>query len=112
MSAVGYAVDREHWGTMSLFVQMGNIYSEVGRSLNAKRQNNVQDRDYAVARALDLFDATVDPLIKRKSVRAKEVLRAKDQFLHAVYDEKSTPSDMASIDRYFLQYAIAARLSR
>jgi len=89
---------------------MGNIYSEVGRSLSAKRQNRSQDCEYAVVRALGLFDATVDSLIQRKSIRAKEVLRA-NQFLHAIYDEQSTPSDIASVDRYFLQYAIAARLS-
>lgn len=107
-----YTVDRERWAAMSIFEQMGNIYSEVGRSLIAKRQNKTQDCEYAVVRALDLFDATVDLLIQHKSVRAKEVLRAKDQFLHAIYDEQSTADDIASIDRYFLQYAIAARLSR
>jgi len=111
MSTAGHAVDRKRWAAMSIFEQMGNIYSEVGRSLNAKRQNRSQDCEHAVIRALDLFDATVDTLIQRKSVRVKEVLRAKDQFLHAIYDKKSTPGDIASIDRYFLQYAIAARLN-
>ncbi|HEU5187571.1 MAG TPA: hypothetical protein VFT87_03640, partial [Candidatus Saccharimonadales bacterium] len=81
MTIPTYAVDRKRWASMSIFEQMGNISSEVGRSIIAKRRNNQEDCNYAVIRALDLFDATVDDLIKQKSSRVKEVLRAKDQYL-------------------------------
>jgi hypothetical protein len=60
MSTPSYAVDRKRWAAMSTFEQMGNIYSEVGRSIIAKQHGKQQDYDYAVIRALDLFDATVD----------------------------------------------------
>jgi hypothetical protein len=112
MSIPSYAVDRERWAAMNIFEQMGNIYSEVGRSINAKQQNKQQDCDYAVVRALDLFDATVDDLVRQKSPRTKEVLRAKDQYLHAIYDQSATPNIFTDVDRYFMQYAIAARLHR
>jgi hypothetical protein len=112
MSAPGYAVDRKRWAAMSIFEQMGNIYSEVGRSIIAKQHSKQQDCDYAVIRALDLFDATVDELVKQKSARTKEVLRAKDQYLHAIYDQHTSSEALTSIDRYFMQYAIAARLHR
>jgi hypothetical protein len=97
---------------MNIFEQMGNIYSEVGRSFNAKQQNKQQDCEQAVIRALDLFDATVEGLVVKKSPRTKEVLRAKDQYLHAIYDLHTDSKTFADIDRYFMQYAIAARLRR
>jgi len=112
MNAPAYTVARDRWSQTSIFEQMGNIYSEVGRSINAKRLGDNQSCEFAVIRALDLFDATVENLVKHGSVRSKEVLRAKDQFLHAIYDKDSTPGQLADIDRYFMQFAIAARLNR
>lgn len=112
MTVPTYAVDRKRWASMNIFEQMGNIYSEVGRSIIAKQRNRQEDCDFAVIRALDLFDATVDDLVKQRSPRIKEVLRAKDQYLHAIYDPSSKQETLTSIDRYFMQYAVAARLHR
>jgi hypothetical protein len=112
MSIPSYTVDRKRWAAMNIFEQMGNIYSEVGRSIIAKQHNKQSDCDYAVIRALDLFDATVDELVKQKSPRTKEILRAKDQYLHAIYDQPTEANSLTGIDRYFMQYAIAARLHR
>lgn len=107
-----FAVDVAKWGEMTIFEQMGNIYSEVGRSFNAIRKNNLEDRDFAVVRAIDLFDATVVGLVKIKSPKTKEVLRAKDQFLTHVYDPHSTEDQRRSLEQYFLYFAIAARSNR
>jgi len=112
MNAPSYAVDQERWSKMSLFDQMGNISSEVGRSFNAKRRNNDVDRMQAVARAIDLFDATSASLIVAKSPRLKELLRAKDAYLAAVFNQVSSAQDDQAIEKYFMQYAIAARLNR
>lgn len=112
MNIAEYAVDRECWGKMSIFDQMGNIYSEVGRSINAKKLGNNEDCEKAVVRALDLFDATVDALVSVKSPKTKEVLRAKDQYLDSLYGPQPSPKKFSDIDRYFMQYAIAARLNR
>jgi hypothetical protein len=92
---------------MTILEQMGNIYSEVGRSFIAKKQNNNERCSLATARAIDLFDATAEVLIASKSYRLKEVLRAKDQYLTALEDPDI--SNMQSIDKYFMQYAIASR---
>lgn len=104
-----YEIDRKRWANMTIFEQMGNIYSEVGRSFSAKRRLDIVGQDSATVRAIDLFDATVAALIAQKSIRAKEVLRAKDQFLQTLYDESVSESDMGSLDRYFLQFALVAR---
>jgi len=107
-----YSVDRERWSKMNIFDQMGNIYSEVGRSFNAKRHNNEVDCLLAVGRAIDLFDATTSVLIANKSPKVKEVLRAKETYLTAIFNETGQAGNDQSLEQYFLQYAIAARLAR
>ncbi|MFA4846326.1 MAG: hypothetical protein WC654_07275, partial [Patescibacteria group bacterium] len=84
-----YTVDRARWAALSLFEQMGNIGSEVGRAITAAQQDRADDTEQAVVRALDLFDATTEILIAHHSVRAKEVLRSKEQFLEAIYGQAS-----------------------
>jgi len=100
-----YAIDRERWKQLSIFEQMGNIGSEAGRTLKLKR--NGEDFQAALIRALDLFDATVELLVRNKSHRTKEILRARDQFLQALFI-----ADDPSIETYFTQFAIAARINR
>ena len=106
-----FAVDRKKWVTMTIFEQMGNIYSEVGRSFNAKRRGDTESAQTAVIRAIDLFDATTDILITKKSVKAKEVLRSKDQYLTVFYGD-STIQEEQSLDKYFMQFALAARIGK
>lgn len=50
--------------------------------------------------------------IASKSPRAKEVLRAKEVFLNIVYDKSESDSDAQGLVRYFMQYALAARLNK
>ncbi len=109
---ITYQVDRVKWSKMSLFDQMGNISSEVGRAINAKKQNNKENMENAIIRALDLFDATTANLIKIKSVRSREVLKSKKQFLTIINKDQPATDELDSLERYFSQYAIAARLNK
>jgi len=100
-----YQVDRQRWFTLTIFEQMGNIGSEVGRSFKAKKQN--KDFEPAMIRALDLFDATAEHMLQTTPHRLKELLRAKEQYLNALYLH-----DDYELENYFTQFAIAARLNR
>ena len=111
MSAA-YTIDEVKWAKLDIFNQMGNIYSEVGRSFKTKAQQNPKDYEEAVGRAIDLFDASIRALIAEKSPRSKEVLRAKEQFLDLAFNDKATLDATQSLDRYFMQFAVAARLNR
>ncbi|MGH7193359.1 MAG: hypothetical protein ACREJM_07455 [Candidatus Saccharimonadales bacterium] len=102
-----YVVDQSKWAKLDIFNQMGNIYSEVGRSLNSRDK---EDRDAAIIRAIDLFDATVLALSEAKSPKLREVLRAKEQFIDIAFNENPTESAKQSLDRYFMNFAVAARL--
>lgn len=100
--------DRTKWAQMTIFEQMGNIGSEVGRAIAAKQRADTKSLEAATNRALDLFDATVEHLVQQKSPRVREVLRSRDQFTEMVLTDKLDPK----LDDYFLQFALAARLQR
>ncbi|TSA23563.1 MAG: hypothetical protein D4R67_13465 [Bacteroidetes bacterium] len=100
-----YAINRDRWNQLTILEQLGNIGSEVGRTLKLKQRG--EDFEPALIRALDLFSATTELLISQRSHRTKEVMRARDQFLQALF-VKEDPS----IETYFVQIAIAARNRR
>lgn len=104
-----YRIDRQKWAKLSLLEQMGNIGSEVGRSIKAKQNGDQAAWQAALERTLDLFDATTDELVKFKSLRSKEVFRAKDQYLQLFYNPASVEADSQKLEKYFIQLAIAAR---
>lgn len=103
-----YRIDRESWAQLDIFNQMGNIGSEVGRAIKAYRNGKTDRMDKAIDRALDLFDATTECLVRERSPRLKEVLRAREEFLRLFFDG-TFDSDADDIERYFMQFALAAR---
>lgn len=104
--SVSYNVNRAKWAQLDIFNQMGNIYSEVGRSF----KTSGKDREQAMARAIDLFDATAESLVKTKSPKLKEVLRAKEEYLNLITGTDQKQAEKNSLDSYFMHFAIAARL--
>lgn len=106
-----YHMDYESWVQLDVINQMGNIGSEVGRAINAWREKDEPRFNGSFARSLDLFDATIKALTSRKSLRSKEVLRAKDQYLSLFFDGKFD-EDATKIEKYFMQYAWLARTKR
>lgn len=106
-----YHIDRTEWAKLDIFEQMGNIGSEIGRTIKAKDEGNETRFKGALNRALDLFEATIDVLISQGSGRVKEVLVAREQFLNLFFGQ-APAGDAPKIEKYFMQFAIAARLHR
>jgi hypothetical protein len=100
--------DRQKWADKSIFEQMGNIGSEVGRALHAKANGDQASMDGALYRGLDLFDATAETWAARKSPRTAEILRARELFVQAIVTENSDDS----LEGYFTHFAIAARIQK
>lgn len=96
----------ERWKKFSLIEQMGNIGSEVGRA--AKWQGK-DDKAFwgAVTRALELFDMTLKD--RRWGNRLVEIGRAKEVFADAVTGGKEYDSNLADLDKYFMQFALLAQ---
>lgn len=100
----------ERWLRLSLITQLGNVGSEVARASRAKAQGNRERHDLALARALELFDLTLgDP---RWQGRRKEIARAREVVCDFLVGDNQYRSTAASLDAYFLPYAVAARLGR
>jgi hypothetical protein len=96
------------WAEMSMFNQMGNIGSEVGRALSAKRQGKTERCMAAFYRGLDLIDETSVLWADQKKPGLKELLYARELFAESVTTDKVDQS----LEAYFMQFAIAARLNR
>ncbi|MBU3964308.1 hypothetical protein KJ591_00015 [Patescibacteria group bacterium] len=96
----------EKWGEFSLYEQLGNIGSEVGRALKWKGKDE-KTFESAVLRALELFDLTMnDP---RWLGRLKEIGRAREVFLDAVSDKREYGGSLDGLEKYFYHFAVLAR---
>jgi hypothetical protein len=96
------------WASMDMFNQMGNIGSEVGRALTAKRQGKLDRCQAAYLRGLDLIDETARIWANQKRAGLRELLYAREQFAESVTSSKIDPT----LEAYFMQFAIAARTNQ
>lgn len=97
------------WFTLSLAEQLGNVGSEVGRALRWRGQDQ-KLFDVAVDRALELLDLTIqDP---RWRHRLKELCRVREFLWDAVEEGRVYGTRLEDLDRYFLDFALAARVAR
>lgn len=95
--------DEVKWASLTFYEQMGNIGSEVGRTMNAIRRGDDLAIQGAYYRGLDLIDATAKNL--NTSARRRELLRAREVFCEAV---ESKIVDQ-KLDNYFMTFAVLAR---
>lgn len=97
------------WFTLSLMEQLGNIGSEVGRALRWRGKDEKLFQG-AVERALELFDLILQD--SRWRHRLKEIARARELFCDAISGGEEYNTSLEDLDRYFLQFALAARRDR
>ncbi len=95
------------WAELSLAEQMGNIGSEVSRSLKAKEMQNEKRFLGAFERALELFDLTIEGL-RNQPARLREVCRAREEFCDYFYGGE-LKTDAAKMMKYYDEFAILAR---
>jgi hypothetical protein len=72
-----HVFDTSEWANLDVFNQMGNIGSEVGRALHAKRQGKIDRSQAAFYRGLDLIDETARLWAVQKRAGLKELLYAR-----------------------------------
>jgi hypothetical protein len=97
------------WETMPLVEQLANVGSDVARAYRWQGKDS-QSCEKAFIRALELLDLTIgDP---RWKGRRKELTRVREMLCDAMLGGKEYGSDLASLDRYFFPFAVAARASR
>lgn len=100
--------DYDAWRRLDVFNQMGNIGSEVGRALKAKRAGNTSSMEAALFRGVDLINATVKDWLKSGKGNVHELLLARELFGQSVLTEQEDPK----LEDYFMQFALVARMRR
>ena len=95
------------WARLSLAEQLGNIGSEVSRALRWRGKDE-KLYESSVEKVLELFDLTLED--ERWRGRWREIGRAREVFLDAVFGGKEYKSSLEDLVRYFDQFAYAARL--
>ena len=99
----------ERWRTFTLAEQLGNVGSEVSRTLKW-RSRNPEIAERAMARALELIDLTLDDPRHRSSVaRLRELCRVREVLLDFLVGPNQYGSTEATVQRYFDAFAVAAR---
>jgi hypothetical protein len=108
-SARGHAnLAAGRWTSLSLVEQLANVGSEVERAIKAQEAGLAQRRDAAVDRGLELFDLTAADN-RWRGPRRREILRAREEFCALFWGETEQRRTAASLSRYFLHFAVAAR---
>lgn len=98
------------WSRMPLVEQMANIGSEVERALNWQAKDRPDYSKQAAERALELFDLSLES--GKKFAQLKEVARLREVVVDYFYGANEYRSTEASLKRYFLHFAYAARRNR
>ena len=96
------------WESLTLVEQLANVGSEVDRAIKAHEAGRTDRRDAAVDRGLELFDLTAADQ-RWRGPRRREVLRARGEFCALFWGEHEQAGSAASLSRYFLHFAVAAR---
>jgi hypothetical protein len=100
------SVEAATWFKLSLYEQLGNVGSEVGRARKWQHKNQ-KIFEGCFFRGLELLSLTIaDP---RWRYRLKELCRAKEVLCDAYYGGHLYKSDFASLEKYFHHFAVAAQ---
>jgi hypothetical protein len=102
----------ERWYSYSLAQQLGNIGSEVSRTLKW-RSRNPEISQGALYRALELIDLTLDdPRHRAAAHRLREICRVREVLLDFMVGTNQFGSTETSLQRYFDVFAVAASSRR
>jgi len=97
-----------HWNSFSLAEQLGNIGSEINRTIRS--YGDKIRLNLAAERALELFDLTLSD--RRWQKRLKEIARARELFCDAVWGNSEFNTSLEDLNRYFIYFALVARAKK
>ena len=89
---------------------MGNIGSEVSRSLKWAAKGNKARAAIAIDRALELFDFTISANVKNPP-RLREVLIAREEFCDYFFNDNSWHTDPIKMQKYYDGFVMMTQLA-
>lgn len=99
------------WLKRPITYQMGNIGSEVSRSLKWSKKGNQARADKAIDRALELFDFTIEANLHNHA-RLTEILKAREEFCDYFFGGNSYRTDPAVMQRYYDGFVMIEQLAK
>lgn len=99
----------DNWHKYPITYQMGNIGSEVSRSLKWTKKGNKKRAATAIDRALELFDFTIEVNIKNPP-RLREILIAREEFCDYFFNGNSWHTDPSKMQQYYDGFTMMDRL--
>lgn len=100
---------RRDWADHSIEYQMGNIGSEVSRSLKWSARGNLARANAAIDRALELFDFTI-AANQNNVPRLREILIAREEFCDYFFGDNSWGTDPKQMQKYYDGFAMMEQL--
>lgn len=97
------------WYELSLAEQLGNVGSEVSRAKKWAGKDEDMSKN-ALVRAIELMDLTLTD--KKWKKRLKELARVREVLGDLFTGGKEYKSNFDDLDRYFFQFALAARSNK
>lgn len=95
------------WQKLSFLEQVGNIGSEVERTIKWKEKGNEEYSKMAFFRSLELFDLTLQDNLEYP--QRKELARAREIWVDFIYFDNVYKSTSTQWRNYFLQLLFALR---
>lgn len=100
---------RQDWAKYPITYQMGNIGSEVLRSLKWSAQGNQKRANSAIDRALELFDFTIEANVKNHA-RLTEILKAREEFCDYFFGGNTWRTDPVRMQKYYDGFVMMEQL--
>lgn len=101
----------DRWRTLTLAEQLGNAGADIGRAIQARENGNESRVASNLARALAQLDLTLaDP--RWAGHRRREIARAREVVCDFLAGDNVYGSAPASVERWFMAYAVQARTAR
>lgn len=98
------------WYKLNILEQMGNIGSEINRTLNWQKKGNKNYSDQALDRGLELFDLTLsDSRWAKIPGRLKEIARARELTCDFFLGQNEYNETGEKLMKYFDEFALSAR---
>jgi hypothetical protein len=112
MSRQHTTLSPERWAQFTLFEQMANIGSEVGRAISWREKGNEEYGRQAFYRALELTDLTLDDIKHRSRSRLREITRLRECLVDYFAGDNRYHSTEENWQKYFYPFNFAARSAR
>jgi hypothetical protein len=101
--------DLNHWYTLSIEAQMGNIGSEVSRALSAHMAHNEARKESALDRMIDLFSASKSDIRWHHTPALRELCLASEVVCDYFYGDNEYVSNPTNLMKYFDEFARVGR---